>query len=479
MFNDVAFYTKRRGFGGAGGVTPTPSRNLTITPSLSNNAERVTWTITSNMTSGVTLNYQFTGANSTTFVESTTSGSIVLDSNGSATITRNLDKFNDYANTSNLAVNIDFFAPGSSVFLGRANSNVIVGPANTFTATGGTITNFTGGVDNLQGGYTLHTFNFTGANANLTVTNVGDFPTNTVISVVAIGGGGAGGSAWWTNSPANLTPAQIAAGLMGSYEGYAGGGGAGGNVNISNLTATGFNLANYTVRVGGGGTPAPVGPSGVATAGGATWFAGTSNIVATGGAAGETSESLGAGGSDGGANSPYLKGNEATRTYSNIDNTRTWIERTGGGGAGATANGGNATISTGSNGANANDGSGGIGGAGRSFTITGNVITAGGGGGGGTINNTNNPSLGGTGGGGNGAEPGTNATGGASGLGGGGGGGGGGAFSISGSSKIALNYYTNRADGVDTLQVQQGANGGSGQLYIRYLSKYRRLRIES
>lgn len=469
-FNNVGFFTKRRGLGGAGGVTPAPSRNLTITPTLSNNAERVTWTITSNMTSGVTLDYQFTGANSTTFVESIISGNVTLDSNGNATIVRNLDKFNDYANTSNLAVNINFYAPNSNVFLANATNNVIVGPANTFSATGGNVTTLTGGVDALQGEYRLHTFDFTGSNANLVVTNVGEYPSNTTISVVAIGGGGGGGDAWWTNSPADLTPAEIAAGLMGSYQGYAGGGGAGGNVNISNITANGFNLANYTVRVGGGGI--------AESSGGTSWFAGTSNIVAAGGAAGETSESLGAGGSDGGANSPYLKGNEASRTYSGVVRF-TWTERTGGGGAGAGANGGNATVSTGTNGATANDGSGGAGGAGRSFTITGSVITAGGGGGGGTINNTNNPALGGAGGGGNGAEPQTNSTAGTAGLGGGGGGGGAGGFTISGSSKIALNYYTNPADGIDILQNQQGSSGGSGKLYIRYLSKYRRLSIQN
>lgn len=462
MFNNVGFFTKRRGLGGQGGVTPAPSRNLVITPTLSNNAERVTWTIASNMPN-VVLDFNFTGANSTTFVESTTNGNVTLDSNGSATIVRNLDKFNDYANTSNLAVNIEFFAPGSAVFLGNATNNVVVGPANTFTATSSNTTTFTGGVDSLQGEYTLHTFNYTGSTANLTVTNIGEYVSNTIIDVVAIGAGGNGGDAWWTNSPANLTPAQIAAGVMGSYEGYAGGGGGGGNVNVTNINAVGFNTANYTVYVGGG----------------TTWFAATSNIIAAGGANGGTSDSLGSGSSTGGASSPFSAGASASRTYSTIDNTRTWIERTGGGGAGALANGGNATVSTGNNGAIANDGSGGLGGNGRSFTITGNVITAGGGGGGGTINNTNNPSVGGAGGGGNGAEPSTNSTAGTNGLGGGGGGGGSGGFSIDGSSKIALNYYTNRADGINILQNQQGAAGGSGALYIRYLSKYRRLSIQS
>ena len=475
-FNDVGFYTKRRGLGGQGGVTPAPSRNLTITPTLQNNAERVVWTINSNMAAGIDLNYEITGANVETFFEGTLSGTITLNSSGGATIIRNLDKFYEYAKTSNNVINVNFYAPGSNVFLANATNNVVVAAANTFTATSSNTTNFTGGVDNLSGGYTLHTFEYTGANANLTVTNVGEYPSNSIIDVVAVGAGGAGGSAWWTNSPEDLTPAEITAKLMGSYQGYAGGGGAGGNVNVSNINAVGFNLANYTVRVGQRGFAAGVGPSDVATAGGPTWFAATSNIVATGGAAGETSESLGTGGSDGGASSPYLKGNEASRTYSGI--TRfTWTERTGGGGAGAAANGGNATISTGVNGASANDGYGGAGGAGRSFTITGNVITAGGGGGGGTINNTNQPAQGGIGGGGNGAEPGNNATTGS--LGGGGGGGGGGAFSISGSLKSAINYYTNPADGVDNLTIQQGANGGNGILYIRYLSKYRRLSIQS
>ena len=462
-FNNVGFFTKRRGLGGAGGVTPTPSRNLIITPTLSNNAERVTWTITSNMTGNITLNYEFTGANSTTFTESTTSGNVTLDSNGNATIVRNLDKFNDYANVSNLSVNINFYAPISNVFLANATNNVIVGAANTFSATGGNVTTLTGGVDGLQGEYRLHTFEYTGSTANLTVTNVGEYVSNSIIDVVAVGAGGNGGRAWWTNSPANLTPVQIAAGLMGSYEGYAGGGGGGGNVNVTNINAVGFNTANYTVYVGGG----------------ATWFAATSNIIAAGGANGGTSDSLGAGSSTGGSSSPFSAGASASRTYSSSDTTRTWIERTGGGGAGALANGGNATISTGDNGAIANDGYGGVGGAGRSFTITGNVITAGGGGGGGTINNTNNPSVGGSGGGGNGAEPGTNSTAGTNGLGGGGGGGGGGEFTISGSNKVAINYYTNRATGTNAYQIQQGAQGGSGILYIRYLSKYRRLSIQS
>ena len=462
MFNNIGFFAKRRGLGGPGGVAPAPSRNLTITPTLSNNAERVTWTITSNMRS-IDVNYEIVGANTATFSEGTLSGTVSLDSGGGATLIRNLDKFYEYASNTNVSVSVNLYAPGSNTLLATATNNVIVGPANTFSATGGTTTTLTGGVDNLQGEYTLHTFNYTGTTANLVVTNVGDYPSNSIISVVAIGAGGNGGTAWWTNSPANLTPAQQAAGVMGSYEGYAGGGGAGGNVNISNITAQGFNTANYSLYVGGG----------------TTWFAATSNIIAAGGANGGTSGSLGSGSSTGGASSPWSAGASASRTYSTVDNTRTWIERTGGGGAGAGANGGTATISTGSNGAIASDGSGGLGGNGRSFTITGSVITAGGGGGGGTINNTNNPSAGGNGGGGNGAEPSTNATAGTNGLGGGGGGGGSGGFSIDGSNKVALNYYTNRADGINILQNQQGAAGGSGRLYIRYLSKYRRLSIQS
>ena len=484
-FNNVGFFTKRRGLGGAGGVAPSPTRSLTITPTLSNNGERVTWTITSNMTSGVTLDYQFTGANSTTFVESTTSGNIVLNSNGSATIVRNLDKFNDYANTSNLAVNINFYAPGSAVFLGKSNSNVIVGPANTFAATGGNITSFTGGVDNLQGEYTLHTFNYTGSLANLVVTNVGDYPANTQISVVVVGGGGAGGSqTWWTNSPANLSVQDIADDVMGSYQGYAAGGGAGGNVVLSNLTAQNFNLSNYPVYVGAGGT---ISAFKVSNPGQTSWFAASSNIIASGGSAGSypsgdlNTPTLGTG--NGGSLGSFVGGNSAIRTYNNFSNTFTWVERTGGGGAGATQRGGNATISTGTNGVTANDGYGGVGGAGRSFTITGNLITAGGGGGGGSINFSAGPALGGSGGGGNGGYKGVigfttgniPAGGGLDGLGGGGGGAGGGFYSVQGLTyKEAINYYIGGG-----LFTGEGADGGNGIVYIRYPSKYRRLRIES
>lgn len=458
MFNDVAFYTKRRGFGGAGGVTPTPSRNLTITPSLSNNAERVTWTITSNMTSGVTLDYQFTGANSTTFVESVVSGSIVLDSNGSATITRNLDKFNDYANTSNLAVNINFYAPGSGVLLGKANSNVIVGPANTFTATGGNITSFTGGVDNLPGEYTLHTFPFP-SNTSLSVTNVGEYPANTQISVVLVGAGGNGGNAKWNNTNTNLTPAEIAAKLMGSYIAYAGGGGGGGNVIQTNITAQGFTTSNYPVVVSG-------------TTGLSYFAAPTGNLIATPGISGQSG--TGTGNADGG-NSAVRGGSDSYRTW-NSDRFN-WLEVQGGGGAGPGGVGGNATVSTGV-GSGQTDGYGGAGGAGVPIRITGSIQNVAGGGGGGSTNPVNSPAAGGLGGGGQGAIGNQNATAGSA-PGAGGGGGGGGYYTISGSIKLAISYFTNTNDFINDRTYQQGAAGSPGIAYIRYLSKYRRLRIES
>ena len=461
MFNDVGFYTKRRGFGGAGGVTPAPSRNLTITPTLSNNAERVTWTITSNMPN-VVLDFNFTGANSTTFVESTTSGNIALDSNGSATIVRNLDKFNDYANTSNLAVNIQLFAPGSAVFLANATNNVVVGPANTFTATGGNVTTFTGGVDNLRGEYTLHTF-ATGGIANLSVTNVGEFPGNTQLSVVLIGNGGNGGQAKWNNTNENLTPAEIAGKLMGSYKGYAGGGGAGGNVIQTNISAQGFATTNYPVGVN----------QTVNFLGGTTFFtAPTGNIIATPGDSGDSG--TGTGGADGG-NGTFIGGPDSYRTW----NTErfNFLEVNGGGGGGAGSTGGAATISTGPGSAQT-DGFGGTGGNGVNIRITGSIQPVAGGGGGGAINAVT-VAQGRDGGGGGATGSGNQvATAGMTPGAGGGGGGGGNYVNLFG-LKQARVYFTNPNEYISSLLTQQGASGAMGIAYIRYLSKYRRLSIQS
>jgi hypothetical protein len=488
-FTDVGFFVKRRGLGAAGGVTPTPGRDLVITPTITSNGERVVWTITSNMAANVVLNYEIIGANVETFYEGALTGNITLNNNGDTTLERNLDPFYEYASTTDKPVQLKVFSP-SNVLLATSTSNVIVGAANAFAANGGNTFTFTGGVDNLKGEYTVHKFDTVGS-ANITVTNLGAYPSNINIDVVVIGGGGAGGEAAWNNSVENLTPEEIADDFMGSYKGYAGSGGAGGNVNITALNASGFNTQTYPLYVGNGAASAST------TEGQTSWFSASANIVALGGKSGQPN--INAALTDpanviatGGNSTVFTGGAGATRTYfvpmSAFDPTPkyTWIERTGGGGAGATQNGSNATISTGSFGPTATDGFGGAGGNGRAFTITGNVIVAGGGGGGGAINQVDSGASGGSGGGGTGARgawqsnPGGLATAGTATLGGGGGGGGGGVYSRTFAlrNKKALNYTTSNNVYTVNFSSANGGAGGTGAVYVRYLSKYRQLSIE-
>ena len=455
-------------------VSTYPARSISLAPSLSNNAERVIWTLASNLEPNVVLNYQIIGSDAQAFFENTNTGTITVDSGGSATIVRNLDKFYQYSSTSNVNIQVKLYSP-NNVELTTSTSNVVIKQADAFAATGGNITTFTGGVDNLQGEYTVHQFATTGANT-FTVTNVGSYPSNTTIDFVLIGGGGAGADGHWHNNSTGLTPADIAAKVMGNYNAYAGGGGAGGNVSVISQTAGSYSTTGYTLNVGAGGTTSVFGTN---NNGSPSYFVTPStNIVAVGGSVGNGPTVVGGtlsavNNSDGGNISPYIGGDDGDRVYT--DSFYTWRETSGGGGAGAAENGSDGSITTGGYGpTNNSTGFGGQGGDGRRITITGTEFYAGGGAGGGTFNPITR-AAGGLGGGGLGGAHGEAAfqTAGTNGLGGGGGGAKAAFYNIVTIFKKAINYYVGSSSGVG----YEGASGGSGAVYVRYLSKYRQLSL--
>jgi hypothetical protein len=458
-FTDVGFFVKRRGLGAAGGVTPTPGREITVTPTITSNGERVVWTIDSNMVANVVLNYEIIGANVETFYEGALTGNVTLNSNGDATLERNLDPFYEYASTTNKPVQLKVLSP-SNVLL-ATSSNVIVGAANAFAANGGNTFTFTGGVDNLKGEYTVHKFDTVG-NANITVTNLGAYPSNINIDLLIVGGGGAGDNSFTYN--------EIILGSYNSWDRRAGSGGGGGGVIDDPIKANVLTTQTYTVSVGDGGNATPIINTANAKGANSSIF----GFVALGGGGGysETANStIKNGGSGAGSNTRNVSpapspgtavtyGTPGTGTsgqgsdggfavyYQNPGSPgRTSVS--GGGGGGATV-GGNAVAINGTF-----DQRGGLGADGVVSTITGTAITVGSGGGGGG-------NQGGNGGvnAGNGAAFGATPTGGDA-IDGFGGGGGGAGHDSNGGNSYNL-----------------GGAGGSGAVYVRYLSKYRQLSIE-
>ena len=455
-------------------ISKHPARSIVLFPSLSNNGERVTWTLSSNLKPNVILNYQITGPDAAAFFENSNTGTITTNSSGSATIIRNLDKFYEYSSVSNVSMQVKLYSPNNAELV-TSSSNVTISQANAFAATGGNITTFTGGVDGLSGEYTVHAFTTTGANT-FTVTNVGAYPSNTTIDVVAIGGGGAGGDGHWHNNPTGLSAAEMAAKFMGNYNAYAGGGGAGGNVVITNHTAGSYSATSYTVNVAIGGAQTNFG---INNNGGTSFYTSPAgNIVAVGGNVGDGPQVAGGtlqavNDSDGGNISPFIGGIDANRTYTT--DRFTWRETVGGGGAGAGANGNPGSSTTNDLGYFiTSSGAGGSGGAGKRITITGTEFYAGGGGGGGTLSVTTRAN-GGTGGGGLGGAHGASnpPTAGTNGLGGGGGGAKSAFYDVFSPDKRAINFYTGTNNGVG----YEGASGSSGAVYIRYLSKYRQMSL--
>jgi hypothetical protein len=326
-FNDVGFVTKRRGLGGQGGVTPAPSRNLTITPALSNNAETITWTIQSNMTFSPTLNYVITNLSNTDFTDGAVTGNITLNSSGSFTITRNLDRLANYSN-SNITFSLQLINPESNVLLGQS-SNAVVKPATPLTATGGdTVTVY----DNK---FTIHTYTTTG-NSSFNISSLGDYPANLDVWAVVANGGGAGGG--------GFSYKESIFGAVTNYTQYGGNGGAAGFVYEGNIRANTLSVGTVGVSVGVGASNATLFIPGNSS------FA---NIVPTG---------------------STVSGQRATFDIGTPYNRS---ESAGGGGRGASGDGANAVATSFTN------VRGGQGGNGVTTVITGSPLTLGCGGGGG------------------------------------------------------------------------------------------------
>jgi hypothetical protein len=324
-FNNIGFYAKRRGLGGVGGVTPAPSRNLVITPTLTNNAETISYTATSNMPAGTVLNFLITNLSNTDFTDGTVSGNVTLNSSGGFTLTRNIDRLANYSNT-NVVFNLQVINPASSVVLGQS-ANAVVKPAAPFVATGGNVTT----VNTI---FTVHTFTNTG-NSNLTVSSLGDFPGNLSLRSLVVSGGGAG-------APGSSYKESIF-GVITNYTVVGGPGGPSGRATDSNVAASTLTVGNVRVAVGTGGT-ANVGstPSSF------------NNVIPTGNT---------------------ISGASATFTESPSPYNRS--ETAGGGGFGAGGNGGNGVATSLTN------VRGGVGGIGITSDITGTSITYACGGGGG------------------------------------------------------------------------------------------------
>lgn len=442
-FNDVGFYVKRRGLGAQGGVSPTPGRGLVITPSLSNNAETITWSISSNMTSSPTLRYEITNVSNTDFSEGTITGNITLNGSGAGSLSRNLEKFINYSN-SNVVFNLRIYSD-EEVFLGES-SNAVIKPATPFTALGGNITT----IDN--GNITLHQFKNTTTEA-FQITNLGDYPNNATVRVLTVAGGGPGGD--------SFTYYQKIFDAFNIISYTTGAGGGAGGATESNILANAFTVGNVTVTVGAGGA---YGPGDDPTNGGNTIFG---NIIMIGGGSGDgpynsdarSGGSGGGGSADNNLNSPgdgtsgqgSRGGYPAKRVL-----TTNGIRILAGGGGGYSQVGGNASYPA----VPPIDIRPGNGGDGLYTDITGTGTWFAGGGAGGADVYTNPAGLGGGGGGGSRDNPtpadGTPNT----------GGGGGGAGAAYFTAPNQTNYKVD------------GSNGGSGIVVVRYRTRYRNLALQ-
>lgn len=326
-FNNIGFFAKRKGLGGVGGVTPAPSRDLVITPTLTNNAETISWTATSNMPEGTVLDFAITNLSNTDFTDGAVSGNITLNSSGGFTITRNIDRLANYSNT-NVVFNLQVINPQSNIVLGES-ANAVVKPATPFVATGGVITT-------VDTAYTVHTYTLTG-NSNLTISDLGEYPGNLSIRTLVVSGGSAGGP--------GSSYRESVFGAITNYTQVGGPGGPSGRASDSNVAASTFSVGNISVVVGAGG---------VASVGANSSF---NNVAPTGNT---------------------ISGASATFTESPSPYNRS--ESAGGGGFGAGGNGGDAVATSLTN------VKGGQGGIGITSDITGTAITyaCGGGGGGST-----------------------------------------------------------------------------------------------
>jgi hypothetical protein len=345
-----------------------------------------------NVPAGTIFYYSTEGNTTTATFASANTGSFVMNglSNTISLVTASVP----YGITQNFNVKIREGSP-TGTLLATSNNLIVVDPAaiNYMSATGGTI------VD--SGGYRVHTFTTSG---NLTVSALGDAPSNFLDYLVVAGGGGAT-----------------------TYSGA----GAGGFREVSGLSVIQGTTYTVIVGAGGSGTNQPVGSYGsdstfstITSTGGGRGVAGGPGVGGDGGSGGGGYGGLSPGTAGGSGNTPSTSPPQGNPGGRGLTDNINYTASGGGGGAGAV--GGNAAYQAGGNG-----------GSGAPSSISGsNVMYAGGGGG---RSNAGSSGSGGTGGGG----PATNTGVGTPGTINTGGGGGGGGLS-------------------------PGGSGGSGIIIVRY-----------
>lgn len=216
------------------GATPYPGRTVAVTPSL-NNSTVVTFSVSSNLPN-TTMKYNLVGVQTTDFVDGLITANFTTDSNGNANITKALVTVT--GDTSNLSFYANIISQNDLNLAQSSNVNIInVLP---ITATGGTIS--------ISNGYKVHTFT---ANTNFNVSAI-NANTNATVYVQLVGGGGAGGLGYANITTITSTlPTQLR-----KIDSYPGGGGAGGNVIVANLTVNDFITTSYPITIGAGGNGA-------------------------------------------------------------------------------------------------------------------------------------------------------------------------------------------------------------------------------
>lgn len=417
-------------------ISQYPQRSISVASSIDANLGVITFTLNSNLESGVVLNYALPNTATSDFVEGNT-GTITVNGSGGATVVRTLNRYVNYSNT-NISSRLEITSPAGTALVNSAN--FVIAPAVPFAATGGNIT--------IVGANVVHTFT---ANSNLVVTNTGEV-ANEVVRSLLVAGGGAGNRATSFN--------EIIFNAYNQWNRQSSGGGGAGGVLQPNVIASTYSVTTYPVTIGSGGRQPTVG-EGDSTRHGANTVAFGYTAIGGGGSSSGTQSVMNGGSGGGGSSNTQFgvgtvgqgnNGGTGAAYNTSVANVATRISLYSGGGGGATTAGAN----IGSPGSHTQ--AGGSGGTGIVSNITGsNVTYAGGGGGGGYT-----AGLAGAGGGGNGGyftnqsgatAPGQNGT---NGLGGGGGGAG---FS-----------------GANGSNTYDGGSGGSGVVVVAYRSQYRVLK---
>jgi len=227
-------------------------RQLTVTPTITSydsNAtygpgykNKIIYSITSNL-ANAELNYSLVNASNSMFANGSISGNIILDSNGNANLSYDMNVWANYSNI-NTVFYLDLISPNSNLSL-ATSSNITLSQANTFTATSANASTLNN--------HTLHIFDSyeTAANGSysnakiwddMVVTSTGDSddPFNFVTAII-VGGGGAGGKSKFSSN------------FFFGNTSCSGGGGAGGEVIYYKAPGNVYSTGNISITLGNGG----------------------------------------------------------------------------------------------------------------------------------------------------------------------------------------------------------------------------------